>query len=862
MSATERLKSALSDRYVIDRELGSGGMATVYLARDLKHDRDVALKVLRQDLSAVIGTERFLSEVKISAKLDHPHILTLIDSGEADGMLYYVLPYVRGESLRAKLEREKQLGIDEALSITKQVASALDYAHERGVVHRDIKPENILLHEGEAVLADFGIALAVKEAGGNRLTETGLSLGTPQYMSPEQATGDRALDRRSDIYSLGAVFYEMISGEPPVTGATAQVMIAKLLTERPVKLRVMRETVPVSMELAAEKALAKVPADRFSSAGEFARALAAATPSAEKPSGSKSTVMWIAGAAVVAILAAAFVLSKGRGREDGAGRVALRERVQVTNTGNVSVPTISDDGKTLGYVVTICGAGGCRYGVEVRDVAGGPSRRIVEGASGIYRVEISPDRRNVGMIASIDGMFGYFIVSMFGGKPRHIVNGYASFYAGGDSLLISRFRPPSDSYWLVIAGLDGTPADSIRVDAGGERPPFFVAVPGGKRIAYHVRDEGVLQVGVIERDGKSISTFRLSPGDEGGITAASDALWLYVTSQGSNTGRIIRVALDSSTGKPRLPGDTISSARVTGMSITADGSLLVYDEGSTDYSGWAMSVDDVIQNRFTEEKRVFRTTGSARGSISPDGKIVVIGRDRPSGGREFSVIPFGTTAETPIPGVHRSAHPLDSATVKVVDVVAGGTVTWLYDLRTRRRSAERTMKDVGVRDVTRVGRDTWAWIPPDGRVVRIQRDHESRPRDIRLPSWYKDVIWLAGSADGRRLVFTGWQAPAEDSVGVGLLTLPENTFTQLYVAYGEGAAGWMLDDGSVAVVINDTPQSQTLYRVKSGAPAERIGSTPKLIPSYSIWTVSTDLKRAFLVTIDDRRDIWTSKVVR
>ena len=273
MADATRLQSALAERYIIERELGSGGMATVYLARDIKHDREVALKVLRPDLSAVIGTERFLSEIRITAKLDHPHILTLIDSGEADGLLYYVLPYVRGESLRYKLEREKQLSVDDAVSIVKQVASALDYAHEHGVVHRDIKPENILLHEGEAVLTDFGIALAVKEAGGRRLTETGLSLGTPQYMSPEQATGDRALDKRSDIYSLGAVFYEMITGEPPVTGATAQAMIAKLLTEKPVKMRVVRQTVPLEMEIATDKALSKVPADRYASAGEFARAL-------------------------------------------------------------------------------------------------------------------------------------------------------------------------------------------------------------------------------------------------------------------------------------------------------------------------------------------------------------------------------------------------------------------------------------------------------------------------------------------------------------------------------------------------------------------------------------------------------------
>src|SRR5687768_4813467 len=337
MPSTDRLKAALSDRYHIERELGAGGMATVYLARDLKHDREVALKVLRADLSAVIGTERFLSEVRITARLDHPHILTLIDSGEADGILYYVLPYVRGESLRGKLNREKQLGVDEALSIVRQVASALDYAHERGVVHRDIKPENILLHEGEAVLADFGIALAVQEAGGNRLTETGLSLGTPQYMSPEQATGDRALDRRSDIYSLGAVFYEMIAGEPPVTGATAQAMIAKLLTEKPVKLRVVRNTIPLEMERATDKALAKVPADRFSSAGEFARALSVVVPERE-PIPSKKKIMWAVGgvAAAAAIGTALWMAGQGSAGPSHVP-VTLRDRTPLTNSGRVEI---------------------------------------------------------------------------------------------------------------------------------------------------------------------------------------------------------------------------------------------------------------------------------------------------------------------------------------------------------------------------------------------------------------------------------------------------------------------------------------------------------------------------------------------
>jgi serine/threonine-protein kinase len=271
----DRLKAAFAGRYQIERELGSGGMATVYLAHDLKHDRQVALKVMRPELSAILGGERFLREIRIAAKLNHPHILALYDSGDSDGFLYYVMPHVEGESLRAKIEREKQLSIDEAVSLTRQVASALDYAHQQGVIHRDIKPENILLHRGEAVVADFGIALAVTAAGGERLTETGLSLGTPEYMSPEQATGGGKLDQRADIYSLGAVLYEMVTGEPPQTGATVQAVIAKLLSERPTQPRVVRDSVPETADRAIMKALAKVPADRFDSVGEFATALMA-----------------------------------------------------------------------------------------------------------------------------------------------------------------------------------------------------------------------------------------------------------------------------------------------------------------------------------------------------------------------------------------------------------------------------------------------------------------------------------------------------------------------------------------------------------------------------------------------------------
>ena len=273
MTYTERLSTALADRYRIERELGQGGMATVYLAHDLKHDRKVAVKVLKPELAAVLGADRFLAEIKVTANLQHPNLLPLFDSGEADGFLYYVMPYVEGETLRAWLERERQLPVDETVRLVTLLANALDYAHAQRVIHRDLKPENILLPAGQPVIADFGIALAVAHAGGSRVTETGLSLGTPHYMSPEQAAGERALDARSDQYALAAVTYEMLSGEPPHTGPTAQVIIARLMTEKPRSLRATRPGVPVAMDLAVERALAKAPADRFPTCGAFARAL-------------------------------------------------------------------------------------------------------------------------------------------------------------------------------------------------------------------------------------------------------------------------------------------------------------------------------------------------------------------------------------------------------------------------------------------------------------------------------------------------------------------------------------------------------------------------------------------------------------
>jgi serine/threonine-protein kinase len=271
--AHDRLRAALDDRYRVERELGSGGMATVYLARDLKHERHVAIKVLKPELAAVLGAERFVVEIKTTASLQHPHILPLFDSGTVEGFLYYVMPYIQGETVRDRLNRETQLGVDDAVRIAREVADALDYAHRHGVIHRDIKPENILLHDGRAMVMDFGIALAVSAAAGGRMTETGLSLGTPHYMSPEQATADKDLTARSDIYSLGSVLYEMLAGEPPHVGGSAQAVIMKIITDVARPVNQLRRSVPAHVAAAVAKAVEKLPADRFTTAAQFAEAL-------------------------------------------------------------------------------------------------------------------------------------------------------------------------------------------------------------------------------------------------------------------------------------------------------------------------------------------------------------------------------------------------------------------------------------------------------------------------------------------------------------------------------------------------------------------------------------------------------------
>ncbi len=555
--AVERLSAALADHYRIERELGAGGMATVYLAGDLKHDRKVALKVLRPELTAILGGERFLNEIRLTANLQHPHILPLFDSGEAGGLLFYVMPYVEGESLRQKLERERELSIEDAVQVTIQVAHALDYAHRHEVVHRDIKPANILLHDGQALVADFGIALAVRAAGGDRLTETGLSLGTPQYMSPEQATADRVLDARSDIYSLGCVAYEMLAGEPPHSGPSTQAIIAKIVTEEPRPLPKCRRNVPHHVQAAVHKALEKLPADRFHSAAEFAEAVskpghvsaatAVAPPTAE-PTLRRSVDRYLWPAAAILATGAAIW---GWSRSDSSTAPDIVARFVVTLPSSEQVAeapgemmSVAPDGSGFVYV-GVSPDGRMLYFRSFNRFESRPLPGTEDAAWPFF----SPDGQWIGFQA--EGRMKK--VALSGGPPQTITGGtFNGGSWGPDDTIVFH---PSGSGGLMMISADGGEARPLTVadSATGERHAWPWFTPDGNSVFFlgSSNGGGFGQIGVASYRTGAVSYLvegsrpRLAASGHL-VYATTDGLWAapFDPRELEITGPAFRVAAD------------------------------------------------------------------------------------------------------------------------------------------------------------------------------------------------------------------------------------------------------------------------------------------------------------------------------
>jgi eukaryotic-like serine/threonine-protein kinase len=491
----DRMTAALAGRYRIERELGAGGMATVYLAADLKHDRKVALKVLKPELAAVLGAERFVVEIKTTAALQHPHILPLFDSGTTDGFLFYVMPFIEGETIREKLNRETQFGVDEAVRITTEVADALDYAHRHGVIHRDIKPENILLHDGRAMVMDFGIALAVSAAAGGRMTETGLSLGTPHYMSPEQATADKQITARSDIYSLASVLYEMLAGVPPHEGGSAQQTIMRIITETPKPVQELRRSVPPNVAAAVAKALEKLPADRFDSASAFAAALTdpsfALAGARTTDGGSVSAARpWKVLSLALAVCAAALLWTTLRGmRSDAPFMPVTRASIDI---GDIRLGVsgdflVSPDGSRFAITGTLGGP------IYWRPADEGEFRAI-PGTENAEYAAFSPDGKEIAF--GLNTGVTLKRVALSGGAPQLVTTmgqDIGGIDWGTDSSIV--YTASGGSGLFRVAARGGVPESILGLDVTVRNPRLL---PGGHQVLFTGQTDSSVSTQIVD----------------------------------------------------------------------------------------------------------------------------------------------------------------------------------------------------------------------------------------------------------------------------------------------------------------------------------------------------------------------------
>ena len=640
LSVPSQLQAALSDRYTIERELGVGGMATVYLAEDIKHKRRVALKVLKPELAAVLGADRFVQEITTTAALQHPHILPLFDSGTADGFLYYVMPFIDGETLRGKLDRETQLGIDEAVRITTDVASALHYAHTHGVIHRDIKPENILLHDGRPMVADFGIALALSAAAGGRMTETGMSLGTPHYMSPEQATAEKEITARSDVYSLGSVLYEMLTGNPPHTGASAQQIIMKIVTQEAEPVTRLRKSVPGNVAAAVEKSLEKLPADRFESAKAFGDALSnpvftvsnahatSGTRGALRRGGTASNgriTAALASVAIVATAVAAWALLRPTAPGPvGRYAVVLDSTVQLAYNGaEPGRLALTPDGLTLVYVGNSGGGYASDNQLFVRPLRSLDVRLLV-GTLGAHRPAVSWDGSQVAFNRGVSSM-SLAVIPLAGGPTLTLADsGVASGPAWG---------PKGFVYFLNrsgmirrVSGSGGPIEDVVQVTAapGGGAYHWLTILPDGRSALVRAQDAA--------RSGDanySLHTVDLATGQVGatwpGVAAryvAEARALVYVLPDGSLMAVRFNLSTREPEGRPLSLGSVIST-RSGEADLDVAGGMLVYALQGTagkEYIGWVSRTGGAPQ----AVDSAWGDTEFESFALSPDGNRLAI----------------------------------------------------------------------------------------------------------------------------------------------------------------------------------------------------------------------------------------------
>jgi Tol biopolymer transport system component len=875
--STERLSAALAGRYTLQRELGRGGMATVYLAQDTKHQRSVALKVLHPELAAALGSERFLREITTTAALDHPHILPLLDSGEAAGSLFYTMPFVEGESLRDRLERERQLPLEDALRITREVADALGYAHSRGVIHRDIKPENILLAGGHARVADFGIATAVAAGGGAKLTQTGFAVGTPAYMSPEQASADPQLDGRSDLYSLGCVLYEMLTGEVPYLGTTPQGIFAKKLAEPAPRVSVLRDTVPAGVEAALLTVLARSPADRYATAAQFAELLqrGATTPAAtaayrgaaarvRRRRARRAAVVAVIG--VAGILAAALVGRALLGRGDAVG-IFLDRAVPATSDPSEEIdPALSPDGTLLAYAAGP--PGGTR--IYVRQVAGGRPVAIADSGGPPQRwPKWSPDGRSVLYCV---GYRALMVVPALGGPPRSVWQDSLGGLYGADWSPDGREIAVTARDSLRVIPMDGGARRSLGRFDQAHSPAWspdggaIALVSGNYQYVHH-----------FAYGNTAVSTIVVVPTGGGdpvqvtdGRSLAVSPAWLpggrgllLVSDQGGSRD-VFAVRLDRAWRPLAPPARATLTARPHSIALSRDGRRLAYNEFHVRRNIWALPIppsgvaDAAAARPVTQGSQVIESL-----ALSRDGRWIYYDSDR-SGRAELYRIPTTggeATQLTDAAGGHVNPYPSPDGTELAFQSQRNGTRD-IFVMPAEGGAA--TPVHAGP------GNDWYPTWSPDGRSIGFSHSGEGM-----LKGYYVAQRTGEGWSEPRLVTQTqglsgGWLAPDgsavlfDSTVSLVTVSLQAGTRRVPYARRGPGDPGVSSPryalDGRI-LFLGIVGGRRGFYAASAGSGPARLlvrFDDPLRQPWYAAF--HSDGTRLFF-TLDDREsDIWVADV--
>ncbi|MES2125162.1 MAG: protein kinase [Gemmatimonadota bacterium] len=881
----DSLRAALADRYTIERELGQGGMATVYLARDIKHDRQVAIKVLREDLSASLGAGRFLREIKIAAQLQHPHILPLLDSGDADGSLFFVMPYIKGQSLRERLEREGELPVHEAVRLITEVVDALVEAHEHGVVHRDIKPDNVMLSGRHALVTDFGVAKAISEATGrNTITTLGVAVGTPTYMSPEQAAADPHVDHRSDIYSVGVMAYEMLSGRPPFTGSTPQQVLAAHVTEAPDSVAKRRPAISPAIEAVVMRCLAKRPADRFQTAAELHAALEPlATPSTgitptqtrpvtawTDPVASRRWVLPAAGVVIVVLLAAIVWSLSRRGSQ---GDVLVNApRLQATFSGTVDAGALSPDGQRVAFGEQECdSAERCTMSLIVQDVGGVGRLRAATGIAGLYQIQWSPNGSELLVTAtSADGVFGNFVIPSLGGAAPRFINAAQSVYFGnGDSILVATEVQPGELGFSAMHLLDRRGSDTLHFARPGVQAGAWASSPDGRQIALYFRNEtGASYLAVISRDGTVLDSLAHPRG--------------VIPIGWSPDGRLVLQVRDTTNPEFLAVVDRkVSAAGILGreqrtlvpsqlMSVPGASKAGVYYLSGPDESVLFEATRPVVPSANLALRKVTSTTASLTMLMAGDGKSHLVSRtprvDRAQAVSQLSVLPFGGGPERPlaagIRGVIATSRNVKADAVVVVHRDGPNARITSFDLESGRRTELGAIQDTTAMVALEVLRDgSLAWFDATDSASAIQvREPAGTRRKIALPSVTAELLEDSSFGDG--VVGWGWTKPGYDTLVVYHVPPGASSARVLLRTVQDNVIGmhW-LPDGTIELIFGETSHSAAIYVLDPRTLVLR-RVAPIRLPDVTAASFSIDGLRMNLRTNERHRDLWIAKVFK